>query len=286
MATGTSGVTELNSLFNDIYEDAVFVARAQNVMAGLVTRFSDSTGDEDRKNSVYPQITAQSVGEYDDFSAPTKFDKTLLSTLTPVEYMAQSILTDRRLETDPQNAKADCSRELGESIADNLEENLLDTFTSLTGGTVGAAGSAMTWGVFFAARTRLAGAKVPGPYVAVLHEYQWHDLASAVAPGVAVTNSPVVVNEVASSWYVGTVGNVDIYTTPNVDIDGSDDAVGAMFNRQAIALDSRRAPRMEPERDASKRAWELNITHKYAHGTWRPAFGCQIKSDATAPTGF
>lgn len=282
MATGPSGVTELNGLFNTIYEDAVFIARSQNVMSSLVTAFNDSTGDEDRKLSAYPQISAQSVGEYDDFSNPTEFDKTLLSTLTPVEYMCQSILTDRRMETDPQNARTDCSVELGNAIADNIESNLLGNFSSLTGGTAGAAGTTFTWQYLFNGAALLRGQKVPGPYVAVLHEYQWHDLASAVAPGVAVTNSPQVVNEVASQWYVGSVSGIDIYTTANITAGTA--VRGAIFNRQAIALDSRRAPRLEPERDASARAWELNMTVKYAEGTWRPAFGVQLLSDASAPS--
>ena len=48
----------------------------------------------------------------------------------------------------------------------------------------------------------------------------------------------------------------------------------------AIAYDLRRDVRLEPERDASKRAWELNLTMMYAHGVWRPLWGVQIIHDA------
>ena len=53
----------------------------------------------------------------------------------------------------------------------------------------------------------------------------------------------------------------------------------------ALALDMRRAPRLEPERDASRRGYELNLSAVYAHGVWRPKFGvCGIFTNA-AVTG-
>lgn len=82
-------------------------------------------------------------------------------------------------------------------------------------------------------------------------------------------------------WYVGTVAGVDVFVSGNVYKSGND-AYGAFFNPNALALDIRRDLRLEPERDASKRAWELNMTALYAHGVWRPAFGVQVISDAAA----
>ena len=52
----------------------------------------------------------------------------------------------------------------------------------------------------------------------------------------------------------------------------------------ALALDVRRAPRVERQRDASRRAEELNLSAVYAHGVWRPKFGVKIISDASIPT--
>lgn len=60
-------------------------------------------------------------------------------------------------------------------------------------------------------------------------------------------------------------------------------STSAVFNRQALALDMRRAPRLEAERDASKRAWELNETAGYAVGIRDATCGAKIKADATAP---
>ena len=266
-----------------VYSDALFIARAQNKMSSLVTVYTDRQGAESRANLAYPQISAQSVAETDDYSNPTEWTKSQIANLTPGEIMAQAIVTDRRLRSDPQNAQSDASTELGNAIADKIESDLLSTFSSLTAGTIGAAGSAITWGHVFAARSNLAGQKVPGPYVCMLHEHQWHQLAKSASVAGAQTNAAAgLIDEVHSRFYVATVGDVDIYTTANITAGTA--ITTAMWNRQAIALDVRKAPTLEPERDASRRAWELNISADYATGVWRPAFGVQMLFDATAPT--
>jgi len=48
-----STVTSLNSLFNDIFEDALFVARENNVMTQLVTNYA-ARGWMSRYVSTYP----------------------------------------------------------------------------------------------------------------------------------------------------------------------------------------------------------------------------------------
>jgi len=71
--------------------------------------------------------------------------------------------------------------------------------------------------------------------------------------------------------------------TPVETTAGSNYAVGAMFTRDAMAFDLRRGLRIEPDRDASLRASELNATMIHAHGVWRADRGVVLKSDASAP---
>ena len=104
-------VSDLNGLFNTIYERALFVAREMNLMAGLVDNRS-ATGWMNRVVPIRPAITAVSVTETQDFNAPTTFGKSTKATITPGEVIAQVVLTDRDLETDPDNAQMDAEREL------------------------------------------------------------------------------------------------------------------------------------------------------------------------------
>jgi len=285
MATGASRVTDIGGYFNNIYEDSVFAVREGTLATRLVTVFTDGAGDQTRTLPAYSSVSYSAVAETEDFSNPTRFSKSALSTLTPSEVMAQMIITDRRIETDPENARQDAATELGAAAATKVDTDIFGNFSSLTGGTLGASGSTFTWGYFYSALTNLRIGNVPMPYVAVLHPTHWHKLAVTAAVASTVTNAPSFQDEVMRRWYVGTVAGVDIFVSNNVPAGGtSTDSYSAMFNPRALAFDLRRGYRLEPERDASKRAYELNATMHYAHGVWRPLWGAYILADAQAPT--
>jgi hypothetical protein len=282
MTTGLTDVSALNSQYiTAIYEDAVFAAREQNLMTRLVRVFNERGDDAERNVSTYPTITPALVGETDDFSAPTKFTKTNLSTLKPYEYISQVLLTDKRVRNDPQNARQDASIEMGAGFATQIDQHLLQDCASLTGGTVGASGSAMTWAYFMASVSYMKDLAIPKPWYCVLDPWQWHDLAIAAAVSSTITNAPQFQDAVMSQWYVGNIAGVSLFVSGNV-YKSTNDAYGAIFNPQALALDIRKDMTLEPERDASKRAWELNMTATYAHGVYRPLFGVTVLSDATA----
>lgn len=283
MATGTSRVTDLSSLFSNLYEDAVFAVREETIATRLVRTFTDGAGDQTRQLPEYASVTFATVAETEDFSNPTRMTKTSLATLTPGEVMAQVILTDRRIETDPDSAQADASMELGIAAADKVDSDIFGNFSSLTGGTIGTAAGTIWWGNFFAAISRLREGKVPRPWYAVLHPYHWHRLASAAATGATVTNSPQFQDSVMANWYVGSAAGVDIFVSSNAQT-SSTNGYSAIFNPNAIAYDLRRDLRIEPERDASARAWEINASMLYAHGIWRPLWGVQIIGDNQAPS--
>ena len=84
-------------------------------------------------------------------------------------------------------------------------------------------------------------------------------------------------------YYVGSLVGVRIFTSSNISVDGSDDAISGLFVAPAIMLDTRRAMRMETERDASARAWEINVNAGYGYGITRPTFGVKFTADATEP---
>lgn len=281
MALNTAAA--ISSYMNTIYADAWLIARAENYMSRLVTNFTGDNESETRKSSVYGSATMVGIGETDDLSSQT-FTPSVLSTLTPSEVGAQFFLTDMRINSDPFGVRNDASMELGQATAKKINDDMLGLFDDVTGGTIGSAGTTITWGHFFAAVATLRGQKAPPPYVAVLHSYQWHRLASAASVATSNASAPNVTDEITRRWFVNTVAGVDIYETPDISVDTSDDAYGCVFSPLAFALDMRRAPRLEPERDASRRGWELNMTTVYAKGTWRPAWAVALKFDAAAPT--
>ena len=272
--------SDISSLVNTIWEDALIVARENSVMPALVTVFNDRSGLAARKNAKYGVATINTVGEADDMTSQA-FTPSTDQTLTPAEYGAQFFLTDSRIESDTWQVRQDAAIELGRSLGSSIDYNLVSNFSSLTAGTSGTASGDMTWAIFFSAMAKLRAAYAPLPYTCVLHPYQWHCLGTAIAPGVTVTNAPALQDEFVARYFVGNVAGVDIYLDGNISTGTA--CYAGMFSRVAIAHDVRRAPRIEPERDASRRGWELNLSAVYAHGVWRPQYGVCILSAGTAP---
>lgn len=277
--------TNIASFVQTIFEDAMLVVRENALATSLVTVFNDRSGTAARSRSDYGTATIQTIGETDDMASQA-FTPTVGATVTPSEAGAQFFLTDLRMETDPFPVRSDAALELGMAVADKIDRDVFSNFPSLTGGTVGASGSVITWNYFNAMLARLTAQKAPRPYMFVCHPYQWHWLAKAASVASAVrTNAPeYLMEQVARNYFVANYAGVDIFVSSNVPTSGSD-AYAAMFSRMALVYDNRRSPRLEPERDASRRGWELNMTTVYAHGVWKATYGIQGIFDASAPTG-
>lgn len=279
-----SKVSDLNSLFNSIFEDAMFVARDTGLMVGLVTTYA-AQGMAARKISVYPSFTAQETSEGVDYSNAQTLDKTLVATLTPKIVKAQAILTDERMMTDPQGARTDAAVEMGGAVATKIDLDLVSEFPNLTTDK-GTAGSALTIRRCAAGLAVLRKNNVRGPFSVVLHPYGWHDVW--VELGQPTANQAFLgdtANQAMRDYGVGSFLSAAWYTDANIpNVSGTVDVVSAVFSRQAFAIDVRTAPEMEPERDASLSAWELNIRARYATGTRRPTYGVKLTHDATEPT--
>lgn len=283
MATGLNTYSNISAFVNTIYEDALMVARDNTLAPSIVTVYGDQTSMAARVISQNGTAAFTQVGETDDLTSQV-FTPSTIGTLTPYEYGAQFMLLDQRIDSDPFGVTQDAAMELGGAYSEGVDTNVFGLFNTLTGGTVGASGSTMTWAYFNAAVSRLRNGKVPmAGLVAVLHPYHWHDLAAAASVAGSSTNSPEWLRaDIARNFFVGRASGVDIFVSALCETSGSD-AYSAVYHRSAIALDVRRGFRIERERDASRRGWELNATGIYAYGLRRPLWGVQIVADATAP---
>jgi len=283
VATGITQISDLNSLFNTIFEDALFVARETNIMTNLVTPFS-ARGWMARKITTRPQIAATAKAEGEDFATPTKWSKSLLATLTPSMIMAQVIITDEEIETDPEDSKRSAAQDMGNAIASKIDTDLCSDFTSFsTDKGPGASGTA-TIAKCAAAIAVLRNSIVPNPINIVMHAYHWYDIWMELGqPAATKAMLGDLANQALKDFYVGDWLNARWFVNANIAVSGTD-AVSGIFNPQALCFDSRKAPDQESERDASRLAWELNFSAGYAHGVRRPTFGVKYTADATEPS--
>tara|TARA_R110000787_G_scaffold63839_3_gene144690 strand:+ start:305 stop:1219 length:915 start_codon:yes stop_codon:yes gene_type:complete len=118
----------------------------------------------------------------------------------------------------------------------SLIADVTDGFTA----TVGTTTVNLTAAVFLEAIATLEVAKVPAPYMAILHPQQWADLRSdlATASGGAiqwnVTREEI---SVRSEAYKGNFLGVDVFVSSHVPTaNAGDDRAGGMFGRGAIAF--------------------------------------------------
>lgn len=280
--------TDLGALALTVQEDANFVLRETVFIDRLIRNFTDMTGGNTRTRHDFSQTTMNDIGEADDLASQA-FTPSAAEILTPAEIGAQHFITDKRVASEaPETLLNDAATELGLSGGDKVSQDIYALFSSLTGGTVGAAGTTMTWGLLSAAISvaRVAVKSKTRPLNVVMHEFQYQRLgkAASVAGASSLAQAPAFTDDVTINWYAGQFAGAAIFVSPAMPIDSSDDCVAGVFARDAMAIDWRKMPGIEAERDASRRGVELNYTSLYGKGVWRPTFGVQLITDCTAPT--
>lgn len=281
--------SDVSAIAQSVQEDAHFIVREAALMPSLVTVLTDMSGMNTRKSYKYNSGTAVDVTDADDLSSKA-FTPSADQTLTPSEIGLQFFISDARAESDvPENIINDAARELGFAATDRLESDLIGEMANLTGGTVGAAGTIITWGHLAAAiaQARNANKNAAKPLACVLHGYQWSVLAKAASvAGASVVNAPAFQDQVTRSAG-STVKVADFMGVPIYQVfaavDSGGDFTGGVFPRESIALDWRRLIRVRPQRDESRRGLELNMSAIYAHGVWRPELGVKMIFDAATP---
>lgn len=282
MTAGTTTWSDISDVVAEIYDKSLLVARETSLMPNLVKNLG-AKGWMVRTVPIRASVTATSVDEDADV-APQKFGKSALSTFTPSEAGANISLTDRNLESDPDNAKNDASMELGAAIGQKVDEDLAGVFASFTTDKGPGAGGTATLTTVAAAIAVLRTAKAPAPYYVVLHPYQWHRIWEALGhpdPNYAFLGDQA--NQALRDYFVsgplvGATWYVDANITPGTAV------VGGVFNRLAIGLDVRRPYRLEPERSAKGRKWDLVATMGYAVGLYRGTWGVKYTSDGSEPS--
>ncbi len=275
MAATTS--TTLDDLFANIIAQARFTAEEQSLMLGLVTQYN--IGNQAGKTiqvPKYPAIAAADLTEGTDMTSTTVSTSSV--SVTVGEVGAQVLLTDLAA-MGAGNPAEELGTVLGNAIATKMDTDLIALFDGFSG-SIGSAGAEITVADLFKAAATLRANKVTGVINAVVHPYQAYQLKANLTNTFANPNGGDLQNEAMRNGYVGTIAGINVYESANVSIDGNDDAKGAVFAPEALAIAMKRDFQIEPQRDASNRAFELNATAIYGVGELDDSFGVEILSDA------
>ena len=275
MAATTS--TTLDDLFANIIAQARFTAEEQSLMMGLVTQYNIANeAGKTVQIPKYPAIAATDLTEGTDMSSTTVSTSSV--TVTVGEVGAQVVLTDMAA-FGAGNPAVELGTVLGNAIATKMDKDLIGLFSGFSS-SIGAAGSDLTVADLFKAQATLRAAKVTGGIVAVVHPFQAYSIKNDLTATFQNPNGGDAQNAAMVNGYVGTIAGIDVYESANLTIDGSGDAVAAVFAPEALAIAVKRDFGIESQRDASLRAFELNATAAYGVAELDDSFGVKLIGDA------
>ena len=275
MAASTTST--LDDLFVNIVAQARFTAEEQSLLRNLVTVYNiDAQPGVTVQVPKYPAISASDLTEGSDMSSTTVSTSSV--SITTAEVGAQVLLTDMAA-MGAGNPAEELGTVLGNAIATKMDQDLIGLFDGFST-SLGATTTELTAAYLFQAAATLRANKAPGRLVGVFHPYQTYALKANLTNTFANPNAGDLQNEAMRNGYVGTIAGIDIFESANVTVDGSGDAKGAIFAPEAMALAMKRDFIIEPERDASNRAWELNATAIYGVGELDDSYGVEMYFDA------
>ena len=275
MAATTSST--LDDLFVNIIAQARFTAEEQSIMRNLVTVYNiEAQAGTTVQVPKYPSIAAADLTEGTDMSSTTVSTSSV--SIAVGEVGAQVLLTDMAA-MGAGNPADELGTVLGNAIATKMDQDLIALFDGFST-SLGATTTELSAAYLFQAAATLRANKAVGRLVGVFHPYQTYALKANLTNTFANPNGGDLQNEAMRNGYVGTIAGIDIFESANVSVDGSGDAKGAIFAPEALAIAMKKDFTIEPERDASNRAFELNATAVYGVGELDDSYGVEMYFDA------
>ena len=207
--------------------------------------------------------------------------------LTASEVGAKVILTDKLVRQAADNVMSIVGRQLGDGMARKKDTDVHALYSGLNGGTtLGAAAATMSLANVAGAIAYTKANKFGSQVYILQHPNAVFDIANT-----AVTASSTY--PVPAGWSEDLLGNfwsglrplngVPIFEDGNLSVDSSDDAVGVIADKSALAVLKSVDTRTERQRDASLRATELVMTADYGVFELDDSRGAPLTFDCTAP---
>ena len=208
--------------------------------------------------------------------------------LTASEVGAKVILTDKLIRQAADNVMSIVGRQLGDGMARKKDTDVHALYSGLNGGTtLGAAAATMSLANVAGSIAYTKANKFGSQTYILQHPNAVFDIANT-----AVTASSTY--PVPAGWSEDLLGNffsglrplngVPIFEDGNLSVDASDDAVGVIADKSALAVLKSIDTRTERQRDASLRATELVMTADYGVFELDDSRGAPLTYDAAAPS--
>jgi hypothetical protein len=281
MATGLTNTTSLNDLLPSIVAEALFVASERSIMRGLVRNYTLNPGQGKTVTvPIYPKVTAAALTEA---TAPTATQVTTDSAvLTVSEVGLTATISDLAMMASATNVVADIGRLFGEAIARKIDSDLFSNVSSLSAG-VGSASTTATPALVFQAiaKLRSQGYDTAMDCAIVMHPNVAYDVASTLTSTFAAPAS-MIGNDALRDGFMGTLGGVPVYQSSLVNNTGTTgDYNCVIFHRDAFGLAVMQDIKIETQRQAALRGYDIVGSAIYGHGILYNAAGVYGQFDST-----
>jgi len=256
-----TNTTTLNDLLPSIVAEALFVASEKSIMRGLVRNYTLNPGQGKTVTvPIYPRQTAAALTEGTAPSFTAVSTDGAILTVSEVGLTAQ--ISDLAIMASSSNVVSDIGRLFGEAIARKMDSDLLakfDTFSGYVGGVSTTATPALLFQAI--AKLRSQGYDTSNDCAIVLHPNVAYDVASTLTSTFAAPAS-MVGNDALRNGFMGTLGGVPVYQSSLV---GATSASGGstgdyacgIFHRDALGLAMMQDIRIESQREATKRGFDI-----------------------------
>jgi hypothetical protein len=270
-----------------IIASATFTEEHNTPALNLIEPFNLSKGNN---KVTVPKVAQMSISDLTDGQDIVDEEEIGMTSvdLTASEVGAKVILTDKLVRQSAQNVFSIVGRQLGDGMARKKDTDVHALYSGLNGGTtLGAANTTMSL-ANVAGAIAYAKANKFGSQVYILqHPNAVFDIANTAVTASSTYPVPKGWSEdLLGEFFTGLrpLNGVPIFEDGNLSIDSSDDAVGVIADKSALAVLKSVDTRTERQRDASLRATELVITADYGVFELDDERGAPFTMDASAPS--
>lgn len=279
---------QLEDAQNIVLGSARFTQEHNAPMRNLVEHHQLEQGAKQMTIPKVGQMTADDLTSGVDMETSQDIGMTVVD-LTVGEVGLLVILDDTLVVQANDPLIAVVGVQMGDAMARKENRDLLALLSALNGGTtLGADNTDLT--------ARNAGSciafaranKFPGPIAFVHHPNAIFALTSSLAPVGATASVQVPTGfsqDLLSDFFSIRLSGIPFFETGDIDVIGATaSAFGGIFSKHALASLDSMAPRVEPQRDASMRATELNMVARYGVFEIDDTYGAPARYEIGAPS--
>ena len=277
-----ANTSSINSeLFANLVTAAQFAAYENSVARQMVTVFdAPVNAGKVLQVPVWSGITAETITN--EAAATAKDTNTTSQTITLAEHVVYHQITDMLRDSSFSDVFAQIGDQSGRAIAEAMDKQVFDLFTSFSTDVGPGAGAEVTVDHLLKAAATLRAGKLTGPFYAVLHPKQAYNVKKQLS-NAGASNVPAlsaVGDSVLSGFYLGTVAGIQVYESGLISVDGSDDAIGAVFARSAIGHAMRGSVEMNELYLPKERATDVVLKAVAGAAILQNSHGVKITGDA------